>query len=79
MTPTPAVISMASAPQKVTRITLCATLAPPARGQRTRKHEEDQRSSNRALRERLFVLTGNREPIPWVQSSERLAIEEIGR
>jgi KUP system potassium uptake protein len=32
---------------------------------------------NRALHERLFVLTVNTEPIPWVQSSERLAIEEI--
>ena len=30
-TPTPAVIPMASAPQKVTRITLGMTLAPPAR------------------------------------------------
>src|SRR6202048_5247361 len=32
---------------------------------------------NRALHERLLVLTVNTEPIPWVQSSERLAIEEI--
>ena len=44
-TPTPAVIPMASAPQKVTRITLGMTLAPPARGQRTQKREEDQRGS----------------------------------
>ena len=32
---------------------------------------------NRALHERLLVLTVNTQPIPWVQSSERLAIEEI--
>jgi KUP system potassium uptake protein len=32
---------------------------------------------NRALHERLFVLTVNTEPIPWVQSFERLAIKEI--
>ena len=32
---------------------------------------------NRALHERLFVLTVDTEPIPWVQSSERLAVEEI--
>ena len=28
---------------------------------------------NRALHERLFVLTVDTEPIPWVRSSERLA------
>ena len=32
---------------------------------------------NRALHERLFVLTVDTEPIPWVQSSERLAVQEI--
>jgi KUP system potassium uptake protein len=32
---------------------------------------------NRALHERLFVLTVNTEPIPWIQSFERLAIKEI--
>jgi KUP system potassium uptake protein len=32
---------------------------------------------NRALHERVFVLTLNTEPIPRVQSFERLAIEEI--
>src|SRR5579862_703849 len=32
---------------------------------------------NRALHERLFVLTVNTEPKPWVNPSERLAVEEI--
>jgi hypothetical protein len=33
---------MASAPQNVTRIMLGMTLAPPARGQRTQKREEEK-------------------------------------
>jgi len=32
---------------------------------------------NRALHERLFVLTVNTEPTPWVTPSERLSFEEI--
>jgi KUP system potassium uptake protein len=32
---------------------------------------------NRALHERLFVLTVNTEPTPWVTPSERLRFEEI--
>jgi KUP system potassium uptake protein len=32
---------------------------------------------NRALHERLIVLTVNTEPVPWVKGSERLAIEEM--
>jgi len=32
---------------------------------------------NRALHERLFVLTASTEPTPWVAPSERLAVQEI--
>jgi KUP system potassium uptake protein len=32
---------------------------------------------NRALHERLFVLTVSTEPKPWVIPSERVAVEEI--
>jgi KUP system potassium uptake protein len=32
---------------------------------------------NRALHERLFVLTVDTEPVPWVTPSERLSFEEI--
>jgi KUP system potassium uptake protein len=32
---------------------------------------------NRALHQRLFVLTVDTEPTPWVTPSERLAFEEI--
>ena len=36
-----------------------------------------QLKHNRALHERLFVLTVNTEPTPWVTPSERLSFEEI--
>jgi KUP system potassium uptake protein len=32
---------------------------------------------NRALHERLLVLTVDTEPTPWVTPSKRLAVEEI--
>ncbi len=35
-------------------------------------------SRNRALHERLFALTIDTQPVPWVNDSERLAITEVG-
>lgn len=34
-------------------------------------------SHNRALHERLFVLTVDTEPVPWVNDAERLAMTEV--
>ena len=42
-----------------------------------RSNKDPHVKHNRALHERLFVLTVNVQSIPWIKDSERLTIEQI--